>query len=117
MTVRSIYQFYVDEGAVRDAIRRTSSFNIIHLDTMYKIDVFICGEDPLELEEFARAKEITIDPETRSTLLLADAADIAKNTPHGNYRLYAYTDPCPLSCPSGSRGYASHRLERVPDGL
>ena len=76
MTVRSIYQFYVNEGAVRDAIRRTSSFNIIHLDTMYKIDVFICGEDPLELEEFARAKEITIDPETRSTLLLADAADI-----------------------------------------
>ena len=69
-------QFYVDEGAVRDAIQRASSFNIIHLDTMYKIDVFICGEDPLKLEEFARAKEITIDPETGSTLVLADAADI-----------------------------------------
>ncbi len=68
--------FYVDEGAVRDAIRRSSSFNIIHLNTMYKIDVFICGEDPLKLEEFARAKKITVDPDTGSTLILADAADI-----------------------------------------
>lgn len=69
-------EFYVDEGAVREAIRRASSFNIIHLDTMYKIDVFVCGEDPLKLEEFSRAKEITVDPDTGSRLMLADAADI-----------------------------------------
>jgi hypothetical protein len=69
-------EYYVDEGAVRDAIRRTSSFNIIHLGTMFKVDVFICGEDALKREEFSRAQHVTIDPDTGSTLLVADAADI-----------------------------------------
>src|SRR3954470_15453589 len=33
--------YYIDADAVRDAIRRKSSFNAIHLDTMLKVDVFI----------------------------------------------------------------------------
>lgn len=76
LLVRLADRFYVDEGAVRDAIRRGSSFNIIHLDTMYKVDVFVCTDDPLALEEFARAGEVIIDLETGATLRIADAADI-----------------------------------------
>jgi len=33
--------FYVSESAVRDAVKRTSCFNLIHLPTSFKVDVFI----------------------------------------------------------------------------
>ncbi len=33
--------FYIDADMIADAIGRTSSFNLIHLDTMLKIDVFV----------------------------------------------------------------------------
>jgi hypothetical protein len=69
-------RFYVDEGAIRDAIRRSSSFNIIHLESMLKIDVFICGDDALKQEELSRARRITVDPASGDTLLVADATDI-----------------------------------------
>ena len=34
-------EYYIDEDMVRDAIKRRSSFNVIHLDTMLKVDVFV----------------------------------------------------------------------------
>src|SRR2546423_2459092 len=34
-------EYYIDEDAVRDAIKRRSSFNAIYLDTMLKVDIFI----------------------------------------------------------------------------
>src|SRR5690349_1387405 len=33
--------YYIDAQMIRDAIRNRSSFNIIYLDTMFKIDIFI----------------------------------------------------------------------------
>ena len=33
--------FYSDEGMIRDAVVQHGSFNLIHLDTAYKVDVFI----------------------------------------------------------------------------
>ena len=33
--------YYVDSGAVHDAIEQKRSFNIIHLKTMFKVDVFV----------------------------------------------------------------------------
>jgi hypothetical protein len=33
--------YYIDEDMVRDAINRHGSFNIIHQDTILKVDVFI----------------------------------------------------------------------------
>ena len=32
--------FYADVEMMRDAIRRHGSFNLIHLETMFKVDVF-----------------------------------------------------------------------------
>ena len=40
--VRSLEDaYYVDEDTVLDAIRRRASFNALHLETMYKVDVFV----------------------------------------------------------------------------
>lgn len=40
---RLVDSYYVDEDAVADAIRRASMFNVIHLDTMLKVDVYIAS--------------------------------------------------------------------------
>lgn len=34
-------EYYVDDGMIREAIRHHSSFNLLHLPTMLKVDVFI----------------------------------------------------------------------------
>src|SRR5688572_28059092 len=46
--------FYVDEDAVRRAIRNRSSVNVIHNATMLKVDIFVAGGTPLDAEQLAR---------------------------------------------------------------
>ena len=38
---RLIGQYYVDADMIADAIGRGASFNVIHLATMLKVDVFV----------------------------------------------------------------------------
>lgn len=47
-------EFYIDAGMINDAIRRRASFNIIHLATMMKVDIFVFSGDPLSQEEMRR---------------------------------------------------------------
>jgi len=47
-------EFYVDAEMIRDAIQSRSSFNVIHLDTMYKADVFVPSIDAWSQEQMAR---------------------------------------------------------------
>lgn len=47
--------FYVDVDMIRDAIARRASFNVIHLETMFKADVFIMKFDSWSREEMTRA--------------------------------------------------------------
>ena len=39
-------EFYADDDAIREAVRRRASFNVIHLATAFKVDVFIPAEVP-----------------------------------------------------------------------
>lgn len=36
--------FYADLEMMRDAIRQRSSFNLVHLDIMFKVDLFVARE-------------------------------------------------------------------------
>lgn len=47
--------FYVSEAAVREAIRRKSCFNLIHLPTSFKVDVFISRQRPFDITAMNRA--------------------------------------------------------------
>ena len=47
--------YYVDADVVRDAVRRQSSFNAVHLATMLKVDVFIRKDRPFEDAAFERS--------------------------------------------------------------
>ena len=48
--------FYVSPVAVRDAIRRKSCFNLIHLPTSFKVDVFVSCLRPFDISAMNRAK-------------------------------------------------------------
>lgn len=39
-------EFYIDRQTVQRAIRTRRSFNVIHLDSMYKADIFLLGATP-----------------------------------------------------------------------
>ena len=54
-------EFYVDAEMIRGAIRRSASFNVIHLATMFKADVFPFRQDAWSLEEMARARAVRLD--------------------------------------------------------
>lgn len=48
--------YYIDPGMVAQAIQRQSSFNIIHLPTMIKVDVFVVKSRPFDQAAFRRIR-------------------------------------------------------------
>ena len=48
-------RFYADAAMLRDAIGHTGSFNLIHYETAYKVDVFVCGGDAFRRAQIHRA--------------------------------------------------------------
>jgi hypothetical protein len=53
--------FYIDEAAVRDAVARRSTFNAIHLGTLFKVDVFVAGPQPATRRELQRGQTYRIE--------------------------------------------------------
>jgi len=48
-------EFYASESAIRAAIENRTSFNLIHLPTSFKVDVFVSRGRPFDESSFARA--------------------------------------------------------------
>jgi len=46
--------YYADGEMMKDAIRTESSFNLVHLSTMLKVDVFVRKSTPWDQEAFSR---------------------------------------------------------------
>ncbi len=62
--------FYVVESAAREAIRNRSSFNLIHVDLAFKVDIFIPGRgvyDRVKMER--RVREVVLDSPQRSAFI------------------------------------------------
>ena len=68
-------EFYVDERMVADAIQRHASFNVIHRDTMFKVDVFVPRPRPFLQSQLARAQEQTFTFETEVSAKFASPED------------------------------------------
>lgn len=43
-------EYYVSEEAMNEALQLGTSFNAIHLPTAFKVDIFVVGQDPFNLE-------------------------------------------------------------------
>jgi hypothetical protein len=68
-------QFYVDTEMIRDAIKRKTSFNIIHLESMFKVDIYILKQDAFSREEFKRRSKITVNPDSGETAYILSPED------------------------------------------
>ena len=68
--------FYIDEEMLRMAIKYQRSFNIIHLTTMFKVDIFILKSDSSSQEEMIRRQQYQISDIPDENLYLASAEDV-----------------------------------------
>jgi hypothetical protein len=67
--------FHVDADMIREAIRDRSSFNVIHLATMFKVDLFLLKDDPLSQAEMARRERYQISEDPQQAFFVASAED------------------------------------------
>jgi hypothetical protein len=56
--------FYVDPESLRQAIRARGSANLIHQATQLKVDLFIAGGTPLDMQQLARRQTARIGERT-----------------------------------------------------
>jgi len=72
--------YYVDAGMISEAITRKSCFNVIHLATMFKVDVFVLKDRPYDRTALGRIRQDSLTPEEPGTkVLLAAPEDIVLN--------------------------------------
>jgi hypothetical protein len=65
-------QFYADPAMMRDAIQHRASFNLLHFDTGFKVDVFITKGRPFDRLQFERRILAPMTPDGEDNVYLAD---------------------------------------------
>jgi hypothetical protein len=68
-------EFYVDLPAIEAAIQRQGSFNLIHLETVTKVDMFVRWRDPFGQSQFARRQKKSVGQVAPTDLFFASAED------------------------------------------
>jgi hypothetical protein len=68
-------EFYVDDEMIAKSIRRHTSFNIIHRESMFKVDVFIPHSRPFLQAQLARANKQTFTFATEISAKFASPED------------------------------------------
>lgn len=68
--------FYVDEESIAEAIRRRRSFNLIHLDTMFKVDIFVSRARPFDRSQLERRVPQIVGTDPDQVGYFASAEDI-----------------------------------------
>lgn len=73
-------QFYADGEMMRNAIEREGSFNLIHYDTAFKVDIFISKERPFSRTQLERREltAITADPDRTIYITTPEDTILAK---------------------------------------
>ena len=52
--------FYVEAGLLRHAVRTRTSANLIHQESMLKVDLFVAGGTPLDAQQLARRQVVDV---------------------------------------------------------
>ena len=73
-------EFHADPASILDAIQRCSSFNVIHLATVFKVDVFVSSRRPFDGAQMARrtAHVLARDPERTAYVATAEDTVLSK---------------------------------------
>jgi hypothetical protein len=67
--------FYVSTEAMIEAVQHRTSFNLIHLRTMFKVDIFIPKDRPFDQAQLANRKAYILATEPDRTAYVASAED------------------------------------------
>lgn len=67
--------FYADPDAIAEAAAKRSSFNVIHIPTAFKVDVFVPAATAYADVEMQRRQALVIDEDTGTALVFATAED------------------------------------------
>lgn len=68
--------FYVDVDAIIDAVVRRSSFNLVELDSMTKVDIFVPRGDALSAAQIRRRQLIQVGESPAETLPVLSPEDV-----------------------------------------
>jgi len=69
--------FYADASVAIEAAQSGTSFNIVHLETAVKVDIFVAGADPFDRVRLQRRQRVAIDaPNGQDTLYVDSAEDV-----------------------------------------
>jgi len=68
-------QFYIEEQSIRYALNHRGHFNLIHLETMFKVDVFLPAGRPFDEQQFKRRIRMPVVPDGSATVDIATAED------------------------------------------
>ena len=67
--------FYVDEHTIRDAVTQSRSFNAIHFDSVFKVDIFVAGSNEFAIVQLNRRVSRRLSPDKDETVYVATAED------------------------------------------
>jgi len=68
-------EFYLSEEAARDAIRRSASFNLVHLESVQKVDLFVLGDGLLDRRQLERRVRVRVRDDPPCELWIGSVAD------------------------------------------
>ncbi len=68
--------YYASESAIRDAVRRKSGFNLIHLATSFKVDIFVSQRRTFDSQAIDRANFVRLAREVDLQVPMASPEDI-----------------------------------------
>lgn len=66
LVLRLKSDYYIDEDSVRDAIKRRTSFSVVHFGTSFKVDIFIPKTRLFDQEELRRIEPQMLEGSERS---------------------------------------------------
>jgi hypothetical protein len=73
-------EFYIDEESIISAVAGHTNFNIIHRESMFKVDVFVPALRPFLREQLSRARKqiFAIEPQVEALVATAEDTLLAK---------------------------------------
>ena len=72
---RLVGAYYVDEAAIHRAVVDRSMFNALHLETMFKVDVYVSTPGGFDEQQLLRRLPEQIKPNSSETVYVATAED------------------------------------------
>ncbi len=68
--------FYISWDAMQQALRQRNSFNVVHLESAFKIDVFIRKDTEFERQLLTRRKFVKLSERSKKAFSVVSAEDI-----------------------------------------